>query len=183
MIDPPEQLQHACPQWLWDYLEDLRAYMVAITPLEGPGISISEQPQGLLLDAYGKANLGAEIIPFHCLRQGDQLRVIRGTANGVQPAGMFLGDSPPLLMAITASRRILLKLTVSQNTATNVWSIDSAAIVLDATLPAATATECYIELGSIGDEQQITSNRLGTIFWERNGNATDYLDAAFGVGG
>lgn len=175
-MKPPGPLDHGCPKWLAKYLESVRQYLVSITPIQGLGITITDQPGGKLFAASRDSGSAVDETPFDVLPSTPgHVRVRWGTVNGIPPAGMHPGDSPDFTLAVASGQYVLLKLDVTFDADTSIWTATGVSIIAGA-LTAATNANAYLTLGSVGAGGAIASDKRGSLSWERDGDDTDFLD-------
>lgn len=148
------KLDHACPRWLKDYLEDLRMFCTRIQPIAGLGTSVSQAPKGRAINATGsEGETTLEPVNFQLINASsggtNRVRVRQGVvkAGGTSwiPSGMSPGDSEPYILTVGATGYIVLIVTVDADGITNSVTIGSYTVV-----PADTDTNGHLVLGTYG---------------------------------
>jgi len=103
-----------------------------------------------------------------------------GAAKGSIVYGTVAGfDIAPAATAVSNNDNGYVDLTVSYNTTTGVWTASAAALAFAATVPAATATHAYLNLGyfTVSGVIAVAFPALsGSQSWKRCGNSSTYVD-------
>lgn len=149
------KLEHACPRWLKDYLEELRQFVTRTQPISGLGTSVSQAPKGRSINATGGegGTTAPSVINFQLVNASsggvNRIRVRQGIvkAGGTSwlPTGMSLGDSEPYILTVGSNGYIVLIVTVDADGIANSVTIGSYT-----TVPDDTDTNGHLVLGTYG---------------------------------
>lgn len=158
---PPYPDRVPMPPKIKRYIERLCDWLKATQPVDGLGMSMTQTPNGRVLNATGGGTSGgasARIYSFQVLDASTEstkkVRIRLGTvkSDGALwiPTGMFPGDTPPLIMdAVGTDGVVALKMTVDANGDTT-----AAEIYVGATQPADSSTVGYWLLGTYGTDTE-----------------------------
>ena len=195
--EPPEPFLRWPRKWK-EYLFELLDWVQRKQPIPDKNdFAVSEKPEGLRFSMRPAAVQRIVQSAVHPLKLVNattggvaKVRVLLGnTAGRKAAAGMTAGtDDPVFTVTLTANgvRYIYADITLSYNTSTGVWSSTASAISEGASVPAATATHYYFEIGHVTRESDgaggfravsIVQEVGGSQWVARTGSASTYADA------
>lgn len=159
--DPPD-LEHIAPIWFMDKWMELTDWLIAHRPVAGLGIILcAADGGGMRIDADPARISQLVRHPFQLVTAGDKFRVIYGTVNNIEPAGMLPGDVPPFLFDPGGSAGyVWLGLSSDGDTVSSVW-IDWGATVADDS-----TGEYHLIIGSWDDKLTIAQSIGGSQWFE-----------------
>lgn len=178
--NPPPRVEFRLPRRLKAYHDALCDWLDAIQPVAGLGVSISQQPHGRVISAAGGAggaSGGSRVVSFQVTDASTEstkkVRIRLGTVKSDGslwiPTGMFLGDTPPLIMDVVGTDGVVcLKMTVDGNGDTT-----AAEIYIGASQPSDGTTNGYWLLGTYATD--------GDLFSVTSTNAEDQAHIFCGI--
>lgn len=156
------KLDHACPRWLKDHLEELRKFITQIQPIAGLGTSVSQAPKGRSINASaGDGTVSSDSIVNFALvnassggtnrvrvRQG----IVKASGEAWLPTGMSLGDSEPYTLTVGTTGYVVLIVTVDADGIANSVTISDYT-----TVPDDTDSNGHLVLGTYGTDEGVFS--------------------------
>lgn len=159
----------------------------AIRPTEGLGIMINDAAQGgAQINATASGGLGGTSLhPLDVVNAIDEdgdpaIRIVYGTVEGLSDP-FNPGDNPIYTLPVPASNRVFIQLNVTYDSGSGVWTSNSLTFGYASSVPAATSTEAYLEIGSTDAQGNAASATVGSIGHVRCGDGVVWGDQWWSV--